>query len=84
MKIYNSESAIRPDEWDKTSSPDCVYHNENIVEVQPTEEGDPVMYRYNVTEYTNKEYINLVTEKQSSDISDINDALIELAEIIGG
>lgn len=38
------------------------------------------MYQYDVTEYTNKEYINLMDDM----VAENTDAIIELAEIIGG
>ena len=79
MKTYKSESVNIPQTWDKTSCPNCVYHNTNIVEVPATEEA-PVMFKYDVTEYTNKEYINLMDDM----LSENTDAIIELAEIIGG
>lgn len=79
MKIYKSESAERPQAWDKTSCPNCVYHNTNIVEVPATDET-PKMYQYDVEEYTNKEYINLMDDI----VAENTDAIIELAEIIGG
>ena len=56
MKNYKSWSAIRPEEWDKTSCPDVVYHNTNIVQKTMQEEPTTI-YEYDVTEYTNKEYI---------------------------
>ena len=79
MKSYKSESANRPQAWDKTSCPSCVYHNYNVEEVPATEEA-PAMYRYDVDEYTNKEYINLMDDM----VAENTDAIIELAEIIGG
>lgn len=65
------------------SCPTSVYHNENIVEtdVEDAMTGETVtMYEYDVTEYTNKEYIVY----QSQQIDEQADALIELAELIGG
>lgn len=82
MKTYKSKSTVRPDAWDKTSCPDKVYHHTNITETTAETEGqDPVtMYEYDTTEYTNREYINLLDEQ----VSEQADALIELAELIGG
>ena len=79
MKHYKSESSIRPLTWDNTSSKDCVYHNTNIVEI-PAKEDTPIMFSYDVTEYSNKEYINYMDDI----VSENTDAIIELAEIIGG
>lgn len=83
MKNYKSESTVRPQEWDKTSSPDRVYHNENVVEVPATEET-PVMYKYDVTEYTTQEYIEYLETVNKNSIADLEDAVLELGEIIGG
>jgi len=55
MKQYKSQSSVLPLEWDTTSSETTVYHNENIVE-QPATETTPIMYNYDVTEYTKSEY----------------------------
>lgn len=79
MKTYKSESNIRPAEWDKTSSEVSVYHNYNIEEVPATEEKE-LHYTYDVDEYTNKEFISLMDEI----ITENTDAILELAEIIGG
>lgn len=82
MKTYKAESTVRPATWDKESSPNVVYHNNNITEVVRQEEGqEPLtVYQYDVTEFTNKEYIALLDDQ----ISEQADALIELAELIGG
>lgn len=82
MKTYKSKSTVRPDAWDKLSCPDKVFHHANITETTAQAEGgDPVtMYEYDTTEYTNREYILLLDEQ----VSEQADALIELAEIIGG
>lgn len=50
-------------------------------DVEDAMTGETVtMYEYDVTEYTNKEYIVY----QSQQIDEQADALIELAELIGG
>ena len=53
-----------------------------VTEVVRQEEGqEPLtVYQYDVTEFTNKEYIALLDDQ----ISEQADALIELAELIGG
>ena len=56
MKSYTSESTVRPEEWDKTSSTERVYHNQNIVE-HPATEDRPVMYSFDVDEYERVEYL---------------------------
>ena len=55
MKTYKSQSTVLPLEWDTTSSETTVYHNENVVVTEATETS-PVMYNYDVTEYTKSEY----------------------------
>lgn len=55
MKTYKSQSTVLPLEWDATSSETTVYHNENVVVTEATERS-PVMYNYDVTEYTKSEY----------------------------
>ena len=62
MRIYTSSSTEQPQEWDKTSSPEVVYHNKNI-EVVPATDDDPVMYRYDVDEYTKDEYMHLQDDR---------------------
>ena len=61
MRSYTSSSTEQPQEWDKTSSPEVVYHNKNI-EVVPADD-DPVMYRYDVDEYTKDEYMHLQDDR---------------------
>ena len=82
MKYYKAESTVRPAAWDKESSPNVVYHHTNITEVVRQEKDqEPVtVYQYDVAEFTNKEYIALMDDQ----ISEQADALIELAELIGG
>lgn len=55
MKTYKSQSTEQPLEWDTTSSETTVYHNENVIVVEATETS-PIMYNYDVTEYTKSEY----------------------------
>ena len=63
MKSYKSWSTTKPTEWDATSSANYVYHNTNIVEKTVEEEGsEMVVYEYDVDEYTNKEYMTVMTE----------------------
>lgn len=76
MKVYKAESAVMPQEWDFESSANRVYHNTDIVLVEATEEK-PAMYEYNVTEYTNKEYIVAKQAEQDDAIDEILIALLE-------
>lgn len=83
MKTYKSRSTERPPVWDRESCPEKIYNNTNVVEDTQTdpETGETVvMFEYDVTEYTNREYINF----QSQLIDEQADALIELAGMIGG
>jgi len=82
MKSYKAESTVMPAAWDKTSCPEKVFHHTNIVQATREDEGEsPItVYRYDVTEFTNKEYIGLMDDQ----LSEQADALIELAELIGG
>lgn len=62
MRSYKSESTVSPQEWDKTTSPDVVYHNTNIVEAPATEDR-PAMFEYDVDEYSQLEYLRLANEQ---------------------
>jgi len=79
MVIYNTIGDNYPQEWDKTSSEQYVYHNHNVTEIEATEDT-PKQYFYEVEQYTNKEYIALMDNM----VKDNTDAICELAEIIGG
>ena len=59
MKWYKSESTVRPDEVDTTSSKKVVYLRRNIVEKQREDEisGETVTYyEYDETKLTKEEY----------------------------
>lgn len=77
MKTYKSESNLIPVEWDIQQS--NVYHNFNVVEVTREAEEPYTVYEYDVEEYTLQEYSTM--QKQS--ISDLEDAVLELGELIG-
>lgn len=62
MKSYQSSSTVRPEEWDKTSSPGRVYHNYNVIEA-PADGENPLMYHYDVDEYSRMEYLELQDSK---------------------
>lgn len=58
-----------------------MFYHSNIVESATGEGQEAVtVYTYDVTEFTNKEYITMMDDQ----ISEQADALIELAELIGG
>ena len=55
MREYRSSSTEQPPEWDATSSKDVAYHNTNVTST-PATDDTPIMYEYDVTEYTHEEY----------------------------
>lgn len=71
MKSYQSQSTVQPEEWDKTSSPDKVYHHTNVTEVPATDES-PVMYQYDVEEYSRLEYL----EYQNTQLQVVIDTML--------
>ena len=79
MITKRSESTVIPEEWDLISSPNVVYHNFNIVELEATDDL-PRRYVYDVEIYTMPEYQQYANHKQNN----IEAALIELAAIVGG
>ncbi len=82
MKTYESWSAVRPEEWDKTSSKNKIYHNTDVI--QEEEEGITI-YRYTVTEYTNKEYaVRSRIPGEQTDDQDETEQLAEAARILLG
>ena len=66
MKKYKSQSTEIPNEWDLTSSEECVYKNTNIVETAPTETA-PKMYSYDVEEHSRYEYESLILAQTRAD-----------------
>lgn len=57
MKWYKSESTIRPDAVDTTSSKTSVFLRRNIKEVTRTEEeGETTVFEYEETKPTKEEY----------------------------
>ena len=75
MKHYKSASTERPPEWDTTSSPGVVYHNYNVTEVPATEEN-PLMYEYEVEQYTRMEYL----EAENTRLRQTINALLGVSE----
>lgn len=81
MKTYKSSSTQRPPEWDRNSSPTRVYHNFNVEEV-PATEDTPVMYRYDVEEYTPEEYMTVQDkriEEQGKQIALLTECVLEMS-----
>lgn len=68
MNIYKSQSTIIPKEWDIISSSTTVYHNTNVIELPPKNEGDPIMYEYDVEQYTKAEYESMVVAQTRADV----------------
>lgn len=75
MKHYKSASTEKPPEWDTTSSPEVVYHNYNVTEVPATEEN-PLMYEYEVEQYTRMEYL----EAENTRLRQTVNALLGVSE----
>lgn len=78
MKAYKSESNVLPNEWDIGVS--TVYHNFNVEQKEKEGEETSFIYVYDVEEFTLQEYSN----RQQQSINDLENAVIELAELIGG
>lgn len=80
MKIMQSQSTVRPPEWDLTSSRAMVYHNINITE-QPATEDTPRMYNYTVEVYTREEYRDIVPAQNAERISLTEKAILALMDM---
>lgn len=74
MKKYRSESTVMPPEWDKTSSETSVYHNTDIT-VVPASGDKPLMYAYNVEEFTRSEYLEYENENLQQSVNALWDEL---------
>ena len=64
MKTFKSESGIMPLPIDDTSSPTTVYVNENVTEVERTDEmtGETItVYQYDVRLFSREEWEKLQT-----------------------
>ena len=87
MKTYISQSTERPDEWDKASSPDKVYHNRDITEV-PASGDIPAMFAYTVDEYDRLEYLQHVSSATDERVvvveTTTDDLVLLMADLIGG
>lgn len=77
LRTYQSESNIRPIEYDATSSESVVYHNYDIQEVERRNEDGTLttFYVYKVDELTKDEYNNYR-------MNDINNAIDDILVII--
>lgn len=81
MNVLQSQSTVRPLEWDTESSPTTVYHNTEI-ETQPATADTPQMYNYRQEAYTMQEYAQLMTQDAAQRL-DLAEAAI-LAIMDGG
>ena len=80
----NVKSTVFPPERDTTSSSKFSYINTNVVEIPATEE-EPVMYQFDSLVLTKSEYEQyIISEELRTDLEFANEAIAELAEIIGG
>ncbi|HCK87196.1 MAG TPA: hypothetical protein DHW39_00135 [Erysipelotrichaceae bacterium] len=86
MNWKKSESAERPSELDTTSSKVVNYVRKNIVEKQIESEGQTAtMYDYEELAVPKSDWLLFSGLSDSETrISEAEDAIIELAEIIGG
>lgn len=69
MKQVKSESTVRPQEWDTTSSETTVYHNYNVAEL-PAQAGTkgPLLYQYDQQQLTRQEYLEYRLQKSEENI----------------
>lgn len=77
MLLYKSSSAIKPIEWDLNSSKNKVYHNINIQEI-PATDDTPLMYSYEVEEYTRMEYLEYSNIVQNNILNETDNMLVDL------
>ena len=86
MNWRKAESTTRPAELDTTSSRKYNYVRKNIVEEQrETEQGTITMYVYDELKVAKADWELFETVSDSAiRISEVEDAVIELAELIGG
>jgi len=86
MNWKKVESTVRPEEFDDKSSQVYNYVRKNIEEKQLEEEnGTPTVYVYDELAVSKEDWIlfNELTESTTR-IAEVEDAVIELAEIIEG
>ena len=87
MNWKKTESAVRPSELDAASSKTVNYVRKNITEVEREQpDGSKMtMYEYDELEVPKTDWLlfNELSESATR-ITDIEDAVIELAEMIGG
>jgi len=80
--FIKSASTEKPSIIDKATSPTTVYVRKDIVEVEEAEDN-PKHYEYLENAIPVEEW-NLYESLVRQDVSNLEDAICELAEIIGG
>ena len=83
---YYSEATMPPQQIDDTSSKKYVYVTKDVEEFEREIDGETItMYRWQEQKIPKEDWdIYLTAMRNTSDISDLTDAVIELAGIIGG
>lgn len=66
MREIRTQSTVEPSEWDLSSSPTEVYHNQNVV-LTPAHDDIPAMYDYDQTIYTRAEYGSVIGARNRAD-----------------
>lgn len=81
LKYVKSQSSVKPDLIDTTSSKVVVYLRQNIVEVEKTNESDNTLttfYEYDEAKLTKEEYQKYLKELNGSDtLQTIEDLKVE-------
>lgn len=83
MKYIETESDFRPDNVDAKSSPNVVLLRRNIREVEENDSDSGAkrtVFRYDEAAISKDEYIQILSDYEK----DLENAILELAEIVGG
>lgn len=67
LEFYKSQSSVKPELLDTTSSKKIVYIRQNIIEVQ---KDDAVFYEYDEAKLTKAEYQEYLKELEATDVSE--------------
>lgn len=68
LKLYKTQSAVKPELLDTTSSKKVVYIRQNIVEIQ---KDDTTYYEYDEAKLTKDEYQEYLKELEATDTLEI-------------
>ena len=86
LKFYKSQSSVKPELLDTTSSKKIVYIRQNIIEVQ---KDDTTFYEYDEAKLTKTEYQDYLKELETTDTLEIvenlkseNQALSEQVDML--